>query len=380
MAAKLFNTPAILGLLSNTTFGLVQFLIIALYPAIASATDINVSQLILAFTLGSLLFIWSAPFWAKKSDELGRQKILRVGLVGLTISFAFIFFLTEAKLNSDIAFILLMLSRLIYGLTASAIVSVVQAWWRDQTGDVTKNMFSHSMGLNLGRFLAPLFILTLNGDLSILLKVLLGWLLLISTLSFFAASSASKLVTIEQESQDKFSQPILIAFFATLFIGLVHSNIAQVIKSSLELSATSTSVLTSKVLLMSSTAVLLFQFLFKKLGTFKGKTLIRTGLIAWMISTAFFVDIKSEYELWAGLLFISLGLAVITPGYLSLLKAGGKSAGIMSSTQTLGLTFGGLTGFIVLQGYVSFAQTLMGVSLLLVIICFRFPAPEEVTC
>lgn len=380
MAAKLFNTPAFLGLLSNTTFGLVQFLVIALYPAIANASDIKISQLILGFTIGSLLFIWSAPYWAKKSDELGRQKILRVGLIGLTISFAFIIFLTEAKLNSDVSFLLLILSRLIYGLTASAIVSVVQAWWRDQDGDVTKNMISHSMGLNLGRFLAPLFILALGGNLSILLKTILGWLIVLTAASFFAPSLAPKKITIENVDEDKISQPILVAFFATLFVGLVHSNLAHVIKTSLELSTEYTSMLTSKVLLMSSIAVLLFQFLFKKLGSFKGKTLIRTGIIAWMISTVFFVDMKSESELWLGLLFISLGLAVITPGYLSMLKAGGKSAGIMSSTQTLGLTFGGLTGFLVLQGYVSFAQTLMGVSLLLVILCFRFSAPKEVTC
>lgn len=382
MLPKLFNTPALLGLCSTSTFGLVQFLIIALYPALSEALNLSISQLILCFTLGSLLFIWSAPFWAKKSDELGRQKILGLGLAGLSLSFFVLIFLNGSSLPFSLGFSLLLISRIIYGLTASAIVSVVQAWWRDQAGDVSKNMLSHSMGLNLGRFLAPLLILILQGEITYLLWGMAIWSSLLTLASMLVASTPVKKSEIKTaESDFELSFPIVLAFLSTLFIGVIHSNLAHHIQGSLQLTAKETTLLCSQVLLGSSFLVLVLQFGLKKWGQLKAQSLIVSGVGGWIMAAYLLGEISGKSQLWMFIGLISVGLATITPGYLTLLKSGGKSAGLISSTQTIGLTLGGLCGYFILQGVLPFNVTLYTICFSLVIILLRLPKKNpEVLC
>lgn len=381
MLPKLFNTPALLGLFSTATFGLVQFLIIALYPALSEALGLSISHLILCFTLGSILFIWSSPFWAKKSDEHGRQKILSVGLAGLSLSFFVLIFLNGSSLPFNLGFSLLLMSRIIYGLTASAIVSVVQAWWRDQAGDVSKNMLSHSMGLNIGRFLAPLLVLMLNGELTYVLWGLAIWCSLLTLAAFCVKSSVvKKSQEATSDSLWDFSFPVVLAFLSTVFIGTIHSNLAHHIQTSLNLSVTQTTLLCSQVLLGSSAMVLLFQFVLKKWGQLKGSALIVSGIIGWIVAAFLFQQTEQTYQLWMSIVFISVGLATITPGYLSFLKAGGLSAGIINSTQTIGLTMGGLIGYFILQGTLSLSVVLYVICLGLLLTLFRLPKNKEVVC
>lgn len=380
MSVHKFNTPGTLGLLSTTTFGLVQFLVLALYPAIAEKSGIHISTLILSFTLGSLLFIWSAPFWARKSDHHGRQKILRIGLFGLSLSFALLILITELKFISELGLVLLIVSRVIYGLTASAIVSVVQAWWRDQSGDITKNMISHSIGLNLGRFLAPLTILISGGELQFILRLLFIWLVVLTLATLLVSSSRVTSLENNESSLSWFSFPLQLAFGATLFVGLVHSNLAQVIKSALTLSTQQTSILCSQVLLMSSVTVLVFQVLIKKLGNFSARSLLWIGLMNWLLATYFFSSMNSETQLWPGIFFISTGLAFIVPGYLSLVKSGGQAAGQVSAIQTLGLTLGGIVGYAVLQNYLTFGLALLIICSTLIVITCKFPSHMEIAC
>lgn len=377
MATKSFSSPACLGLLSTTSFGLIQFLVIAIYPALSQAVSLSLSSLILSFSIGSLLFIWSAPYWAIKSDELGRQKILSIGLIGLALSFSIIVLLTELTLSTPIAFTLLIMSRLIYGLTASAIVSVVQAWWRDQSGDVSKNMLTHSMGLNLGRFLAPLIILMLGGNLRYILWALLLWIILLCGLSFINNSIEKVKISVpEIDSSGYFTYPVILAFLSTIFLGTIHSTLAYQLGLSFEMTVTDISILSSKVLLLSSGLVLMGQFLLRKLNL-RGLSLLWTGIISWFIFSLLFIKLDSLETLWLAIFFLSIGISTITPGYLSIMRAGGKTSGYISATQTLGLALGGLIGFLIIQKYLTLDLPLFIFCILLLAITLNLKFKEK---
>lgn len=355
---RTFLTPAKLGFLSTTLFGLVQFLVIAFYPFLAEAANLSLGQIILSFTLGSLIFIWGAPFWAKKSDDLGRLPILGIGLLGLTASLLGLLVIIEVDFSPRTSFTLLIINRLFYGITASAIVSVVQAWWRDEKDKITQNMMTHSMGLNLGRMLAPICVLLLQGELRPLLWILA---LLAFTLSGLALFGGQKTVTFKNtESREiKFSRPFMIALISTTFLGYLHSTLAAYLKAKFILTSITAAEVMSEVLLYSSIIVLILQMIFRQMKPLKGKTLFWIAGISWFLASVLLGQLNTYRELWIAITLLSIGIASITPAYLSCIPAGGRAAGMMGAVQTLGLTLGGAFGFFVLQGLSNFELPLL---------------------
>lgn len=344
MSLKLFYQPQYLGLLSLALFGLAQFASIALYPAIAERLELPVSEVVLTFTVGSLLFIWSARFWSKKSDDLGRMKVLGYGLIGLSLSLMSLIVFPSVF---SLAF-----GRLIYGLTASGIVSVVQAWWKDSDGDVTKKMFTHSIGLNIGRLCAPALVWILYGDLELILVSLALIIFIIGVISLLGPKVEATKSTQKIESNKYQNNAIVfLAFLSASFIGLIHSLLATRLQSRLFLSSSETSLLCSKILLLSGVAVILIQLFLRRMNNLNAYVLIGSGFFSWLIFAILFSRFSSSIESWFMILFFSIGLSTLMPGYLSLVSSGGKAAGAIVSVQSLGLCFGQGLGFLQLKEF-----------------------------
>ncbi len=342
-----FHTPTCLGFLSTATFGLVQFLVIAFYPALAEATGLPVPQIVMCFTVGTLLFLWGSPYWAAKSDRVGRVRVLRLGLAGLTTSFALLLALTAVPMSSAAAAALLLASRVLYGLTASAIPSVVQAWWRDQEGDATRHMLTHSMGLNLGRMLAPLMVLALAGELRPVLGAVLAASGLLAVSAFLGNERGERRVSEKGAVVDAFP-PMALALLATMFIGLVHATLATHLQHAFGLGARAGALMMAQVLLASGILVLLLQSLLKKLPRLSPARLLVAALPSWIIATFLLAD--TTRSLWPAVFFLSVGIATVAPAYLALMPAGGKSSGRLGAVQTLGLAAGSGWGSVVLSG------------------------------
>jgi hypothetical protein len=376
-----FYSPSRLGMLSTATFGLSQFLVIALSPAIADASQLHISEVIMAFALGTLIFLWGSPFWAQKSDVYGREKILAIGLFGLGISSLLLTSIVQIPLTPLIAESTLILSRIVYGVFASAIASVVQAWWRDQKGSVSQNMISHSLGLNLGRFLAPVLVLGFQGELIWILGVLSALSLGLSMVALAAKDKTVLFAQNEKSQRSNFSYPILLAFMTTTFIGLVHATLAPYIKLNLNLGTHETSLLAAQALLISSAVTLGTQLLLKRVKSLKGAALLWTGIPLWFIFSLLFSQFKMLSELWIAMALVSVGIALIIPGYLSFVQTGGKSAGLVNSSQTLGLAFGSALGALLLQDAQWLGLALIALTLLLGFTTTKLkPAPRCAAC
>ena len=319
----------------------------------------------MAFALGSLIFLWGSPYWAQKSDQQGREKILGIGLLGLGASTLLLTLIVNFNFSPSLAEAILIGSRIIYGIFASAIASVVQAWWRDQDGGIAQNMISHSLGLNLGRFLAPILVLGFQGELTWILGVLSGLSLILGLVACARKKTIPSRLAALRPAGASFSLPLLLAFMATTFIGIVHSTLAPSIQSNLGLVPTETSIKAAQALLISSGVTLLAQLLLKRVKSLKGAALLWTGIPLWFIFSLLFSQFKTLSELWITMALVSVGIALIIPGYLSFVQTGGRSAGLATSAQTLGLAFGSALGALLIQDAQWLGLTLIALTLIL---------------
>ncbi|MDF9410562.1 MFS transporter [Brevibacillus laterosporus] len=85
----------------------------------------------------ALILLLGAPIWGKQSDRFGRKPIMIIGLVGFTFSLVLFAWLSwiglQGRTELTLLFILLLLSRMLFGLFFPAMTSSGQALMADLT-------------------------------------------------------------------------------------------------------------------------------------------------------------------------------------------------------------------------------------------------------
>lgn len=145
----------------------------SILPTIGTQLHIPDFWVSAAFSWSALLWVYTAPKWARQSDHRGRKALMRLGMIGFTTSFA----LAGAALFMGLlgwysalwTFILFALFRSLYGGLGSAAPPAVQAYVAARTAraDRTKalSLISSSFGLGtiVGPAIAPLLIIPFLG-------------------------------------------------------------------------------------------------------------------------------------------------------------------------------------------------------------------------
>ena len=133
----------------------------AVMPAIGR--ELGLSDILVAaiYSLSSLFWAGSAPFWAASSDKRGRKPLILFGLTGYAISMAAFGLAVLAALNglisAGVAFVLLLAARAVYGLSGSATNPASQAYVADRTGfdERTTALATLASAIGLGTVLGP---------------------------------------------------------------------------------------------------------------------------------------------------------------------------------------------------------------------------------
>lgn len=162
----------------------------SILPAIGAKLHIPDVWVSLAFSWSALLWVMTAPYWARQSDQRGRKALMALGVVGFMLSMAFCGLALWAGLAGYLAagttFIIFALFRSLYGGLGSAAPPAVQAYVASRTDPEERtqalSLVSSSFGLGtvIGPAIAPLFILPfvgLSGPL--LVFALIGLIVLI---------------------------------------------------------------------------------------------------------------------------------------------------------------------------------------------------------
>ena len=360
------NQSLMIAYLNTLTFSCVQILLYTTIPYIAEQTSLQTATIIGAISVGSFIFAFMGPFWASNSDNWGRKRVLSFGMFGMFFSFLLLcsLFIFNKELTLTIKIAIIFISRIIYGLLASAVVPVSQAWQLDliDTKDKLKVLTRNSMCLNVGRVLGPVLILIKKVDFEHMIYAGTVWVLFLALGCFFTSSNtknekiqskeikALKIEIPKYQWKELFKEsmiPILLALIFTSFIGVLHSTLGHHLKITFALKGDEASVLMAKMVLISSLFALLVQQ--SSQWIFKGEWKLRlvVGASGLIIGSFILTSAATISAAWAALMVISVGLALIPPVYLALISHSasatnvtGKKIGFASIAHSLGYAFG----------------------------------------
>lgn len=162
----------------------------SILPAIGAKLRIPDVWVSLAFSWSALLWVLTAPYWARQSDKRGRKVLMARGIVGFLASMALCGLTLWAGLAGWLAasttFIIFALFRSLYGGLGSAAPPAVQAYVAARTDPEERtqalSLISSSFGLGtvIGPAIAPFFILPVVGLAGpLLVFALIGLIVLI---------------------------------------------------------------------------------------------------------------------------------------------------------------------------------------------------------
>jgi len=118
-------------------FAIGQSLLFIIVAPMARSIGLTELQFGLTFSLANISVIFAAPFWGRKSDVIGRKPVFIIGLFGsgagtLALAYSLNMGLQGAVTTTGLIIMILM-SRIIYGLTASSIYPSASAYMADVT-------------------------------------------------------------------------------------------------------------------------------------------------------------------------------------------------------------------------------------------------------
>ncbi len=120
-----------------TLFAIGQSLLFTIVSPMARSTGLTEIQFGLVLTLASLPLVVSAPFWGRKSDEVGRKPVFLVGLLGSAVGTTLVALTLQARLSGRLSVsglvAALIAARGLYSMTASALYPSAGGYIADVT-------------------------------------------------------------------------------------------------------------------------------------------------------------------------------------------------------------------------------------------------------
>ena len=145
----------------------------SILPAIGAKLHIPDVWVSLAFSWSALLWVLTAPHWARQSDKRGRKALMALGVIGFMASMALcgltLWAGLQGYLAAGVTFVIFALFRSLYGGFGSAAPPAVQAYVAARTDRKERtqalSLVSSSFGLGtvIGPAIAPFFILPFVG-------------------------------------------------------------------------------------------------------------------------------------------------------------------------------------------------------------------------
>ncbi|HZG09388.1 MAG TPA: MFS transporter [Allosphingosinicella sp.] len=150
----------------------------SLMPSIGRELRIPDIWVAIAFSLSAVIWVFTAPHWARRADQRGRRALMRLGLYGFIVSMLICGGVLAAGLagllGGTAVFLIFVFGRAIYGTWGSASPPAVQAYvaarteGEQRTAALAAIASSFGLGTIIGPAIAPLFIfppLGLSGPL-----------------------------------------------------------------------------------------------------------------------------------------------------------------------------------------------------------------------
>ncbi|MEQ1687171.1 MAG: MFS transporter [Sphingopyxis sp.] len=133
----------------------------SILPALGTKIGIADVWISLAFSWSALLWVLTAPKWARQSDQRGRKALMALGIIGFSASMLLcgltLWAGLEGLIGAGLTFIIFALFRSLYGGFGSAAPPAVQAYVasRTEAAERTKALSLVSSSFGLGTVIGP---------------------------------------------------------------------------------------------------------------------------------------------------------------------------------------------------------------------------------
>ncbi len=372
--------------------GMGQTLVFAVVPPIARHFGMSDFETTMIYSLSSLLWVLTSPFWGKRSDRMGRKPIILVGLLAYAIStllFAIIVLLGLWEwLPVWIIFPLLLVARSIFGGLGSGNPPASQAYIADRTTRAERAQGVASLGaaFGLGTALGP-GIAAAFSEIHILAPFFAVALLAFASAGLIwfylperSAPTAQVLERSESRSSLKMTDPkalpwVIIGVIVSFAQSIVMQLCAFYFMDVLKLKGDAATQMVSVALMAMAMAALFAQIGLIQRFNLSVKFLMRWGSIIMLFSFAGLIVGGSYGLLVAALTLAGIGFGLLRPG----LQAGaslsvspkdqGAIAGLITSTAATGQILNPFIG-IPLYHYWHQAPFMVGAFLIVIILVF----------
>lgn len=369
-------------------------------PYISEVSSISISHIAGSISIGSLLFAFTGPFWASMSDRYGRKKIIGVGMIGLGGAFLLLssIFALNPHLELNTKIILIYISRILYGLLASAVVPVSQAWQLDlyPNKERIKILTRNSMCLNLGRITGPILVLYKGVNFDELIYIYTAIIIILAIYEIFATQENlawnKEAHKIKLENYlwlvKKSTLPILLALIFTSFIGILHSTLGHHLKTVFNIRGDAATIFMAKIVITISILGFLTQFISQKFfkQNNRWKIMLFIGSITLITGAIILNNAITTKDIWISIIILSLGLSLIPPVYLSLISKKnsseneyGKQVGLASVAHSLGYALGaGLMALVLKMHLFSIGMAILMVSIAIFCLTLTIGTKKEI--
>ncbi len=343
----------IIGLIA-ALMGIGQNGLLVSLPFLVTHSAFSLPTWSIIIAIGSFLFLPSAPFWGRYSDNNGPKSVVIQALLGMSVSFflllSFAYLSNSYPSSANYWFVGLIVARIIYGCTVAGMVPASQHWAILLCGENNrlKAITSVSIGLSLGRLIGPvlaIILLKIGPFSSLVMMVIFPFLALIAAVCLpnplQIKKVKSKAVTVHSLVPSTALIPYLLTgLFLCLTIALLQYSFSPLIESVTHWSSNKISDTIGLLLTISAAVTLMTQIHVIKKKKIQLPTMYRFGSLFLLVGFLFFL-IPNIWTLSFAMTLCACGSALLVPAYTSKatemdLKNPGTVAGYISMSHTLG--------------------------------------------
>lgn len=365
MSAPLTARPAPLLFLAVMSMAMGQTLVFTLLPLLGREVGLAELQVGVIITLSSVVYALSARFWGRRSDDLGRRRVMLIGLGGYTVGtlvFAGCFYLgMQGALQGLLLWAALIVARCAQSLLMAGTMPGANAYISDITSAETRTAglarlgAANSTGTIIGpavggllaaiSLLAPLYFAAAITGLCLLLI-----LLRLPESPRHDAGGAGRPARHLAFTDPRYRRVLLVSVLMLVAFSVVQQTLAFYFQDILHLGSQEAAQQVGLALMLSAAAALLAQgLLVQRLG-WPAARLSFQGLLALLAGSLVLGVAGSLPLLYLGVGLCGLGMGLAYPACLAMASLSvtpeeqGALAGLTSAVPALGSIIGPVLG------------------------------------
>lgn len=346
------------------SIGLGQAVVFATLPPVARELGLSPFLVSLIFASSASMWVLMSPIWGRRSDTVGRRRVILIGLLGFAVSMVLLPASIEVGmrgwLSVSLVYPLMIAARCIFGIFGSGTMPASQAYVADRTtrDERARGIALIASAFGIGQSLGPAIagVLSLVGVLApfyftagaALLSAVSIWFLLPETELPQSASDGSAK---RMRFYDARIRPFLIVAAAMQAVrSTTAMTLAFFLQDSLALSAEQTVRYASLGFVALAVAGLVAQLLLVQRIPMTPSQMMRRGLAFGVTGFSCFILGQTMVVFAGGLMLLGIGLGLARPGNSAAasLAVGhdeqGAAAGVLNSIGVVGNVVGPVVG------------------------------------